>query len=170
MNITKELQQANLSVRFAALAIAHTYIGQKEIPAGSNAGEFVEGCLKLVGLGKGFAWCQAFVYRVFNEASTQLNCANPVPKTAGVLKCWNDTPAKNRIGKNKPANVLAGYQFIMDYGKGLGHTGIVVSVEGDSFTTIEGNTDAGGSRTGGSVCLRSRRFDDPKLKGFIAYI
>ena len=62
MNITKELQQANLSVRFAALAIAHTYIGQKEIPAGSNAGEFVEGCLKLVGLGKGFAWCQAFVY------------------------------------------------------------------------------------------------------------
>jgi hypothetical protein len=66
--------------------------------------------------------------------------------------------------------VLAGYQFIMDYGKGLGHTGIVVSVEGDSFTTIEGNTDAGGSRTGGSVCLRSRRFDDPKLKGFIAYI
>ena len=161
------LQQSAVSVRFAALSIAHTYIGQKEVPAGSNAGPFVEACLKLVGLGKGYSWCQAFVYRCFHEAAIMRNRTNPVPKTAGVLKCWQSVPASLKVSKKKTPT--AGCQFIMDYGKGLGHTGIVVSVEGNTYTTIEGNTDANGSRTGGMVCLRSRRFDDPKLVGFIQY-
>ena len=163
-----DIQSAPVSIGFAALTIAHGYVGQKEVPAGSNAGEFVEGCLKLVGLGKGYSWCQAFVYRCFHEAALQIGRANPVPKTAGVLKCWQSAPAPLKINKKKTP--IAGSQFIMDYGKGLGHTGIVVSVEGDTFTTIEGNTDANGSRTGGMVCLRSRRFDDPKLVGFIQYV
>lgn len=161
------IQSAPASIGYAALTIAHSYVGQKEVPAGSNAGVFVEGCLKLVGLSKGYSWCQAFVYRCFHEAAIMRNRTNPVPKTAGVLKCWQSVPASLKVSKKKTPT--AGCQFIMDYGKGLGHTGIVVSVEGNTFTTIEGNTDANGSRTGGMVCLRSRRFDDPKLVGFIQY-
>ena len=161
------LEQANSPLGLVAISVAHDYVGQKEVPAGSNAGPFVEGCLKLVGLGKGFAWCQAFVYRVFHEAAELRGVQNPVPKTAGVLKCWQMARAEQKLSRS--AEPKPGDQFIMDYGKGLGHTGIVVSVEGDSFTTIEGNTDAGGSRTGGMVCLRSRRRDDPKMKGYIRY-
>lgn len=155
-----------------ALLIAHSYIGQKEIPAGSNAGEFVEGCLKLVGLGKGYAWCMAFVYRCYHEAAQKLGIENPVPKTAGVLKCLQLTKKDKVIYKKNAtiSNIKAGSQFIMDYGKGLGHTGIVVSFNTDgTFTTIEGNTDANGSRTGGMVCLRTRSVKEAKMKAFIVW-
>jgi hypothetical protein len=56
----------------------------------------------------------------------------------------------------------------MDYGKGLGHTGIVVSVNADgSYTTIEGNTNEAGSREGDRVAVKVRNLSDAKLKGFI---
>lgn len=166
-SIKQSLQQANSPLGLVASTVAHSYVGQKEEPAGSNAGPFVEACLKLVGLGKGFAWCQAFVYRCFHEAANMRGMTNPVPKTAGVLKCWQMVKADQRIARSSEPK--PGDQFIMDFGKGLGHTGIVVSVDEDEITTIEGNTDAGGSRTGGMVCLRSRRRDDPKMKGYIRY-
>lgn len=161
-----------LPLRMMALNIAMSYEGQKEVPAGSNAGAFVEACLRLVGLPKGNAWCMAFVYRCMHEAAIRLGIANPCQKTAGVLRCLNETP-KDRVILKKDANtsnILPGYQFILDYGKGLGHTGLVVAVHADgSFTTIEGNTDANGSRTGGMVCKRVRRFDDKLLRAFIKY-
>lgn len=155
-----------------ALDIARGYIGQKETPAGSNAGEFVEGCLKLVGLGKGFAWCMAFVFRVYHEAATQLKVANPVPKTAGVMDCWRKAPAACKVLKKSATkyNVPAGSQLIMDFGKGTGHTALVISIEGDTIHTIEGNTDANGSRTGGMVCQRTRSMKDTKVVGFIVYL
>jgi len=155
-----------------ALLIARSYIGQKEIPAGSNAGEFVEGCLKLVGLGKGYPWCQAFMYRVYNEAADKLGIENPMPKTAGVLKCLQLTKKDKIVYKKNAtvANIKAGSQFIMDYGKGLGHTGMVVSFNPDgTFTTIEGNTDSNGSRTGGMVCLRTRSVKESKMRAFIVW-
>lgn len=161
------LEQANSPLSLVALSIAHSYVGEREVPAGSNAGPFVEGCLRLVGLGKGFAWCQAFMYRIFQEAAQLRGVQNPVPRTAGVLKCWQMVKAGEKL--SRMAEPKPGDQFIMDYGRGLGHTGIVVSVEGNTFTTIEGNTDAAGSRTGGMVCLRSRRRDDPKMRGYIRY-
>jgi len=167
MNTETQNQSVTLPLSLAetALQIATTYIGKKEIPAGSNAGPFVEACLKTVGLGKNNAWCMAFVYRCFNEAAEILHVANPLHKTGGVLNGWRNAPQHMRKPKN--ATILPGYIFIMDYGKGLGHTGIVVSVDGGVMVTIEGNTDANGSRTGGMVCRRTRRLDDPKLVGFI---
>jgi hypothetical protein len=154
--------------RLTALQIARTYVGQKEV--GKNGGKFVDDCLKLVGLGTGFAWCQAFVYRCYHEAAISLKIANTCFRTAGVLNCWNNTAPNRRILKKDatPLNILAGYQFIMDYGKGLGHTGIVVSVNADgSYTTIEGNTNEAGSREGDRVAVKVRNLSDAKLKGFI---
>lgn len=151
------------------LQIAISYIGQKEDPMGSNAGVFVEGCLKLVGLGKGYPWCMAFVYRCFHEAGIV------IPKTAGVLDFWRKSAIADKIVKKQThhTNIKPGMIFIMDYGKGQGHTGIVESVfvndKGGIFlNTIEGNTDANGSRTGGMVCRRLRAWNDAKLIGFVS--
>ena len=48
--------------------------------------------------------------------------------------------------------------FIMDFGKGLGHTGFVESVEGSYIQTIEGNaTTVSGSREGIEVCRKTRK-------------
>lgn len=166
-----ERVQMELPLREHALSIAIAYIGQKEDPPGSNAGKFVEDCLKLVGLGKGYAWCMAFVYRCYHEAAQQLGQANPCPKTAGVMDCWRKAPAANKVLTKAASahNVPPGSQFIMSYGKGLGHTGIVAKIQGNTIHTIEGNTDANGSRTGGMVCARTRSMSDKKLLGFIVY-
>jgi hypothetical protein len=155
-----------------ALEIAKGYIGQQEVPRLSNAGPFVEACLRLVGLGKGYAWCQAFVYRCYFEAANMKGEPVPCVKTAGVIDCYNRTVLARKILKKNatPKNILPGYQFIMDYGGGKGHTGIVCEVFADgSYTAIEGNTDENGSREGNAVCLRRRKLNDTLLRAFIIY-
>ncbi|HYE59075.1 MAG TPA: CHAP domain-containing protein, partial [Rhodothermales bacterium] len=47
--------------------------------------------------------------------------------------------------------------FFHDSGAGLGHCGIVEHVDGDLVTTVEGNSDDGGSREGDGVVRRIRQ-------------
>ena len=74
-----------------ALQSAQSQIGVTEIPKGSNAGPEVEIYLKSVGLGKGFAWCMAFVYWNVLQSATKLKITNPLLKTGGVMAQWNHT-------------------------------------------------------------------------------
>lgn len=128
-----------------AINYAKTQVGVKE--SGKNRGVEVEKYLKSVGLGGGFAWCVAFVHYCFQQA----NKINPFPKTAGVHDAWNKLKA-NRI--SEPENNCL---FFIDTGGGFGHMGFVLSVDGDTLTTIEGNTNSGGSRDGEGVYLRTRK-------------
>jgi len=57
----------------------------------------------------------------------------------------------------------------MAYGGGLGHTGIVEKVNGGFLTTIEGNTNDGGSREGIGVFRRTGRKIKDINKGFLQY-
>ena len=167
------MENKSLVVADEALRIAIGYLGNKEEPAGSNAGAFVEACLKTVGLGKGNPWCAAFTYRVFNEACALAGVANFLPRTGHVLTCWRDSHVDRKIlAKNATqATIKPGYLGIMNYGGGKGHIFIVervsVTDKGLTFHTIEGNTDAGGSRTGGMVCRQTRYLSDKKVIGFI---
>jgi hypothetical protein len=156
-------------LRAKAVEIALSFQGQKEVPAGSNWGKFVQDCLKTVGITFPAAWCVAFTHRVYQDAAKALNTPNPHPKTAGVLKCMQMAGASRQIAKKDATdkNILAGYLGIMDFGKGLGHIYIVVSVEGNDIYTIEGNTDVAGGRTGGQVLMRKRSLKDAKLRCFI---
>ena len=129
-----------------ALENAISQIGVQEIPKGSNAGPDVEKYLKSVKLGKGYSWCMAFVYWCVVE--TKL--LNPLAKTAGVLAQYNKS---KKLVATTPK---AGDIFIMDFGKGLGHTGFVEKVEKYIIHTIEGNTNDDGSREGYEVCRRKR--------------
>lgn len=144
----------------ASLQSAQSQIGVTEIPKGSNAGPEVEIYLRSVGLGKGFAWCMAFVYWNVLQASTKLPTLNPLKKTGGVLAQWNA-----QVPQNKKTTPQEGDIFIMDFGKGVGHTGFVEKVEGLNIHTIEGNTNADGSREGYAVCRRTRKISS--IKGFI---
>jgi hypothetical protein len=133
------------------LAIAITQIGVQEIPKNSNSGPAVEKYLKSVGLGKGYSWCMAFMYWCTKEASTQLNILNPLTKTAGVLAMYN-SEKDLLVTEPQPGDI-----FIMDFGKGQGHTGIVEKAEKNIIHTIEGNTNDDGSREGYKVCRRQRK-------------
>jgi len=148
----------------------------KEEPKGSNRGQMVSAYLASTGLGGGFPWCMAFVYYVFNELSKQLGQPNPLPKTAGCMNHWNAAPADVKItiaqARQDPNLVRPGQIFIMSRpGKGLGHTGIVLSVDPQkrTFTSIEGNTNDQQSGEGDRVGVNVRKLDSSTLKGFMDY-
>lgn len=142
-----------------SLSYAISQIGVAETPMGSNKGKEVEMYLKSVGLGGGYAWCMAFVYWCVNEAAKEQGVKNPLSKTAGVLTQMRNS---NHLTSKTPK---VGSIFIMDYGNGFGHTGIVEKIDGDIIHTIEGNTNGSGSRTGGVVMRQKRNIS--RIKTFI---
>lgn len=134
-----------------ALKKAIGYVGQKEIPEGSNWGVFVGACLALIGIHSPAYWCAAFVYRCFNEAAAELGIVNPVPKTGHCLTMRNLTPDKNKIKVPVPGCI-----FIIRVGtKGGGHTGIVKEVDmlKGLYRAVEGNSDPKGGHNGIGVFI-----------------
>lgn len=145
-----------------ALEIAITQIGQDEKPHGSNWGEPVKTYLANVGIDFPASWCMAFVYTCFKEAAAVLNAPNTAIKTGGVLNAWSRAvPAQK---SNKPA---IGSVFIMDFGGGLGHTGIVKSFDETFIYTIDGNSNDTGSREG--VAVTPKRRARKSIKGYLNF-
>jgi len=155
----------------AVLEMARMEIGSMEVPLGSNWGPKVKGYLNSVGINFPVAWCAAFVYYCFQEAAKAAGKTNPCFKTGGVMAHWSKTPGKKILiadAVNNPALIKPGQIFIMSFGGGLGHTGLVESVHGGFMTVIEGNTNDGGSREGIGVFRRTRKIASIN-KGFIEY-
>ncbi|MDB5246708.1 MAG: peptidoglycan-binding protein [Segetibacter sp.] len=154
-----------------ALKIAKDTVGVMEKPAGSNSGPEVNEFLSSVNCPPGSFWCASFTYWCFKKASEKLGVPNPACKTAGCLFHWKNTsgtkiPTAEAI--NNPSLIKPGNIFIMDHGKGMGHTGLVEKVEGGIIHTIEGNSNPGGSRNGIGVFELRRKISSIN-KGFIAY-
>ena len=149
------------------IALSQLYVREK---TGKNDGEEVEKYLKSVGLGKGYAWCVAFLYWCFEQAATKLKVGNPMILTAGVLDLWNRTPKGHRHKEPKKGAI-----GVLDFGGGKGHVYLVKSLAGDNkIPTIEGNTSADPTtaaedREGQGVYERLRSLQMPSLKGFIWY-
>ncbi len=146
-----------------ALQIAAANEGVSELPRNSNSGPEVNIYLKSVGLKPGFPWCMAFVYWCVDQAAKELALKNPLVKTGGVLRQWNETSLRkfpSRATAVQPGNI-----FIMEFSHGTGHTGIVEKVAGGLVYTIEGNTNDDGSREGYEVARRQRAITG--IKGFI---
>lgn len=139
------------------LQIAQNEVGNKEIPEGSNWGIHVQKYLASVGIKVPASWCMAFVYWCCKEADAN----TPLIKTGGVLNQWNKVNSKYKYNEPQIGDI-----FIMDFGKGLGHTGFVESINGDFIHTIEGNaTTKSGSREGIEVCRKIR--NKKSIKGYI---
>jgi hypothetical protein len=151
-----------------ALEIAIGQLGVRE-RGSSNSGPEVDQYLKIVGLKPGYPWCMAFVYWCYDKAATATGVPNFLIRTAGVMHQWNEQQPIRKIVLDKvlkkPAIIQPGAVFIMDYGKGTGHTGLVEKIEGTYISTVEGNTNDEGSREGFEVCRRTRKLTS--IKGFI---
>jgi hypothetical protein len=146
------------SLGVKALAVAKTQLGQQEKPLGSNWGVPVKNYLASVGIGFPASWCMAFVYWCFK----QVQPVNDLIKTGGVLRAWNEADKKYRVTDPQPGDI-----FIMDFGKGLGHTGIVEKTDATFIYTIEGNSNDSGSREGIEVTRKQR--PKSKIKGYLRY-
>src|SRR5205823_1564431 len=115
-----------------------------------------------VGCGPGDAWCACFVYWCFGEAAKALGKKNPLVKTGGALASYNLSTTKKipaTDAKNNPALVKPGQIFVMDFGGGKGHTGIITAVNGGFMDTVEGNTNDQSSREGSGVYIRTRKIN-----------
>ncbi|MDR3681550.1 MAG: CHAP domain-containing protein [Flavipsychrobacter sp.] len=156
-----------------ALQIAQGQVGQCEKPIGSNSGPMVNEYLKAVGLNPGYAWCQAFVYWCYQQAAQQIKNGNPVTKTGGAVDCWHKTAVQFKITQAEalrdPKILQPGYQFILSFGNGAGHTGIIEKIEDTLLYTIEGNSNNNGSREGYEVVRHQRHINDKLLVGIIRY-
>lgn len=159
------------SLASKVLAVATSQVGVLEDPPGSNRGARVGAYLHSVGLEPGYFWCAAFVYWCFQEASVALGRANPVFRTAGCMNHWNGTKARRIVAANavaNPALVKPGQIFIINHGRGTGHTGLVERVEAGFLQTIEGNSDPEGGSNGIGVFRLQRKIAKIN-QGFIEY-
>ena len=135
------------------LAVARGLRFVREEPRNSNRGQAVEAFLKLTGLGGGQPWCAAFVAWA---GQTALGKDWPLPLTASCAALGTAADGKHLL-RQAPK---AGDVFLLWFPslQRFAHTGLVVSVDGSTVTTLEGNTNDGGSRDGWGVFQRTRTF------------
>lgn len=141
-----------------ALSVARNQVGVREEPPGSNTGRMVSQYLSSVGLAPGYPWCAAFVYWVIEFAGWVLRMTElPFIRTASceMIRRWAE---ENDLLRSHP---VPGDVFLYVASGRASHTGFVTSVNGVRFTTIEGNTNLGGSREGIGVFQRSRPLSGP---------
>jgi len=152
-----------MTLALRALNIAKSQLGCSEIPKGSNWGKDVQKYLASVGITFPAAWCTAFVYWCVNEAAKEMGVVNPLHKTGGVLLGWKNVNKKFKFTNDpKPGDI-----FIMDFGKGKGHTGFVTAVKAGRIETIEGNSNDEGSREGFEVCRKPGGRPTTSIIGYI---
>lgn len=159
----------------AALKIAVSQIGVLEQPKGSNRGDEVDDYMNAVdGTLRGQAWCMAFVYWCFRQATG--NAPLRVPKTASVWRSWEMAQEGNigriitaKQARAEPELVKPGMVFYIDTGGRHGHTGFVRDIVNGKLLTIEGNTNNDGSREGYGVFQRNKRRIDTINLGFIDF-
>lgn len=151
------------------ISTAHRFIGQKEIP--DNKGFYddnFDSKMDSVGFKVPHPWCAYFVEMVYKEA-----LSNKYPDhwtklkkllTPGALLTMNNL---NKAGYKLKKDPKPGDIVVWQSGTSTrGHIGIVVGVNGKNIKTIEGNTNAAGSREGGVVAKKDRRnLIRPKNKG-----
>ncbi|WP_317899427.1 CHAP domain-containing protein [Aurantibacillus circumpalustris] len=143
--------QSNIRAkRQAVIDTALSQVGVREA-TGKNDGREVEKYLKIVGLGKGYAWCAAFVswdYKV-NRITTFKTAWAPAwfPENRilfkGTVLKINTTPQPGDLGG-------------LWINKRIGHVFIIYAWGDKTVKTIEGNTNEAGSREGDGVYIKRR--------------
>jgi hypothetical protein len=119
--------------------------------------------------GEAFLWCAGFATTVVRQACEAIGQPTSVAYTMSCDELGK--AAKNQdlflSGKTVLGNAAAaarirpGSIFLIQNPANAAdymHTGIVIAADADSFTTIEGNTNQGGSRNGFEVCRRERAY------------
>ena len=141
--------------QFPLLEIVYlSQLGVRE-KTGKNDGPEVEMYLKATGLGKGNPWCAAFVRWCFDESGTKTT-----------ITAWSPTAEnkKNLVFKNRDfyKEPQSGDVFTLYYNslKRVGHTGFFHrKVNSSIYESVEGNTNAEGSREGDGVYMKKRSYN-----------
>lgn len=140
---------------------AKRYVGNLEIR--SNAGFYdasFTAKMKAAGWYRGAAWCAFFTKHVYSEAYADDKAVALVIRnhfTGGVIDTYRRVKTAGTISIGAVPKV--GAVVLWRLGKTPnGHAGIVISVDlkNNTMQTIEGNTNANGSREGDCVAQKTR--------------
>lgn len=141
------------------IEVARSYVGEKEIPP--NYG-FVnpdfEAKMREVGFVRGYAWCMLFCKLVYKEAySSETYHKIKTELVPGCVSSFRNAKL-SKVLKVSQVPVVGGIAiFQSTKNPASGHAVIVEEVVDDStFRTIEGNTNAVGSRDGDVVAQKKR--------------
>lgn|SRR5690606_7868601 len=131
---------SDTSIRSEIMAAAQNELGVREV-TGENDGERVETYLRYTGLGKGHAWCAAFVSFCYGQAglSEPRNPWSPALFPNAKTYCRGSACQLPEVVKAiRPADVFGLYG---QREKRINHVGLVRNIQGNYVLTIEGNSN-----------------------------
>lgn len=165
------------TIRSTIVAVAQKHLEQKpfelDIHNETNSGPWVRSYMD-GHEGQQWFWCMGFVQAIVDQAFSLFdeNFKNMMPLTYNCDTVGNRALEKkcllrnNKIKENpgliKPGDILLVRKSKFDWT----HTAIIIDVGQDTCTTIEGNTNSGGSRNGDGVYMRVRNFKKSILDVF----
>jgi hypothetical protein len=135
-------KDARLLFRLAAEAC----VGITEA-SGRNDGKMVRLIQETIGSAVNEPWCMALVQTALAYAEKKCSVKSPIVHTEHCVTAWSKTPTAQRVKTVPAPGAIAIWQ---DTGKMSGHTEIVISVDGDSFAAVGGNT-SGTTKPGEAV-------------------
>lgn len=138
------------------LSVAAAEIGTKENPANSNRVKYNTEYYGNDIASSNRAWCCVFVWWVFKHAGYS-SLFYDGKKCAGCTSLMNFYKSKGQIVSGntyKPGDLVL-FQFDKD--SYADHIGIIEKDNGDTITTIEGNTSTSSDDNGGTVMRRTRK-------------
>lgn len=154
--------------------IAKSYIGKTEKPGNQGFNDSVfEKKMEAVGFQKGQAWCSYFVELVAKEAYPELSKELDKLCNASAVKTFSNFKSSRFKTSDKPSvgDIVIWQQQKNGVAQWTGHAAIVVSASGDTFSSVEGNTNSTGGREGFEVALKARNIKKVKnglqVLGFI---
>lgn len=134
--------------------------GTTEIPRGSNSSPRIDKMLSYCGLSDPNPWCAAAGSTWVAEA---LSFSSSFPISAD---CDVFLQAARNNGSLRTIPKVGDFFLLLRSDDDAFHTGIVVSCNGASFTTIEGNSNDSGGHEGHTVITRTRNTSDRRVVFF----
>ena len=136
--------------------IAKKYVGVCEDPPNSNKVVFNTKFYGREVSGANYPWCCAFIWYIHKEAGVDIK------KTASCaeLGTWFKNNGKFKTSDPKVGDIVF-FKF-SGSSRWTNHVGLVIEVNGNTLTTIEGNTSSdnkGSQSNGGMVAIRSRKIN-----------
>ena len=136
--------------------IAKKYVGVCEDPPNSNKVVFNTKFYGREVSGANYPWCCAFIWCIHNEAGVNIK------KTASCaeLGTWFKNNGKFKTSAPKVGDIVF-FKF-SGSSRWTNHVGLVIEVNGNTLTTIEGNTSSdnkGSQNNGGMVAIRTRKIN-----------
>lgn len=141
-------------VRGCVTSVFQSQLGTREA-TGQNDGTAVEMYLQSVGLGKGYAWCGAFVHWALRECLSPDQIRAFLPRPSAYAWTPNFVANEHYLTTTpQPGDLITLYYASK---KRVGHVGFVENyTSGSKVITVEGNTNEAGSREGDGVYRKYR--------------